>query len=210
MQVLLNNEIINVEIIRKNNKNVYFRFKDGKLVITCNRIVSLKTIKDLIKNNEKALYKMYLKNTEEMQNDLLFNYLGNKYTIIYDNITKDVYFDNNFVFTKDKKTLDKFYEKECIRIFQNEVNRIVPYFNNIPKFTLKIRKMKTRWGVNNITKRNITLNSELLKKKPHLLDYVIIHELCHFYEANHSIRFWNHVSKYYPKYKEARKELREV
>lgn len=210
MQVLLNNEIINVEIIRKNNKNVYFRFKDGKLVITCNRIVSLKTIKDLIKNNEKALYKMYLKNTKEMQNDLLFNYLGNKYTIIYDNITKDVYFDNNFVFTKDKKTLDKFYEKECIRIFQNEVNRIVPYFNNIPKFTLKIRKMKTRWGVNNITKRNITLNSELLKKKPHLLDYVIIHELCHFYEANHSIRFWNHVSKYYPKYKEARKELREV
>lgn len=41
-----------------------------------------------------------------------------------------------------------------------------------------------------------------------LLDYVIIHELCHFYEANHSSRFWDHVSEYYPKYKEARRRLR--
>ena len=70
--------------------------------------------------------------------------------------------------------------------------------------------MKTRWGVNNVTKRIITLNSELLKKEPHLLDYVIIHELCHFYEANHSSRFWAHVSEYYPDYKKARKELRQV
>lgn len=210
MQIELNNEIINVEIIRKNNKNIYFRFKNGNLVVTCNHLVSLKKIQELIKNNENSLYKMYLRNNKEMQNDLFFNYLGKKYTIIYDNATKNVYFDNDLVFAKDDKTLKKFYDKECIRIFENEVNRIVPYFNNIPKFTLKIRKMKTRWGVNNITKRNITLNSELLKKEPHLLDYVIIHELCHFYEANHSTRFWKHVSKYYPKYKEARKELREV
>ena len=69
--------------------------------------------------------------------------------------------------------------------------------------------MKTRWGVNNLSNKTITLNSELLKKEIDLLDYVIIHELCHFYEANHSSRFWEHVSKYYPKYKEARRRLRE-
>ena len=158
MQIELNNEIINVEIIRKNNKNIYFRFNNGNLVVTCNHLVSLKKIQELIKNNENSLYKMYLRNNKEMQNDLFFNYLGKKYTIIYDNATKNVYFDNDLVFAKDDKTLKKFYDKECIRIFENEVNRIVPYFNNIPKFTLKIRKMKTRWGVNNITKRNITLN----------------------------------------------------
>ena len=68
--------------------------------------------------------------------------------------------------------------------------------------------MKTRWGVNNRGNNTITLNTELLKKEIDLLDYVIIHELCHFYEANHSSRFWAHVEKYYPKYKEARKRLR--
>ena len=68
--------------------------------------------------------------------------------------------------------------------------------------------MKTRWGVNNQLSKTITLNSELLKKDLDLLDYVIIHELCHFYEANHSSAFWAHVEEYYPKYKEARKRLR--
>ena len=68
--------------------------------------------------------------------------------------------------------------------------------------------MKTRWGVNNRGNNTITLNSELLKKDIDLLDYVIIHELCHFYEANHSPRFWAWVSKYYPDYKLARKRLR--
>ena len=69
--------------------------------------------------------------------------------------------------------------------------------------------MKTRWGVNNVTKRIITLNSELLRKDVDLIDYVIIHELCHFYEANHSNKFWYQVSLRYPDYKMARKRLRD-
>ena len=68
--------------------------------------------------------------------------------------------------------------------------------------------MKTRWGVCNRGNNTITLNTELLKKDIDLLDYVIIHELCHFYEPNHSANFWNWVAKYYPNYKEARKRLR--
>ena len=90
-----------------------------------------------------------------------------------------------------------------------ELDRIAKYFDNIPFFTLKIRYMKTRWGVNNLSRHTITLNSELLKKDLDLIDYVIIHELCHFYEANHSPRFWEKVALYYPDYKGARKSLRD-
>lgn len=210
MQVLIKNEQVDVEIIYKNNKNIYFRFNNKKLIVTCNKFVSKKEILNLISKNEDALYKMYEKNIREVESQYYFNYLGKKYIIMYDGITKDVYFDNDMVIAKDEKVLNKFYNKECIRVFQNEINRILPYFKDIPQFSLRIRKMKTRWGVNNLTKRIITLNSELLKKNYHLIDYVIIHELCHFYEANHSAKFWSHVSKYYPKYKEARKELRDV
>lgn len=208
MQVAIKDIVVDVAIIYKNNKNIYFRFNDKNLVVTCNRFVTQNQIKDLIKKNEESLYKMYKRTLKEVESDLYFNYLGNKYTIVYDNESKNPYFDGDMIFTKDEKTLNKFYEKECLRIFESEVNRIIQYFDNIPKFSLKLRKMKTRWGVNNVTKKIITLNTELLKKKVHLLDYVIIHELCHFYEANHSKRFWEHVSRYYPKYKEARKELR--
>lgn len=210
MQVTIKDTLIDVKIVYKNNKNIYFRFNENILVVTCNKLVSKNYIEKLIKKNENSLYKMYQRTLKESENDKYFNYLGNKYTIVYDNETKKPYFNEDMIFVKDEKTLNKFYALECKRIFESEVVRITPYFNNIPNFSLRIRKMKTRWGVNNITKKIITLNSELLKKELHLLDYVIIHELCHFYEANHSVKFWNHVSKYYPKYKEARKELREV
>ncbi len=210
MQVTIKDTLVDIKIVYKNNKNIYFRFNENTLVVTCNKLVSKNYIEKLIKKNENSLYKMYQRTLKESENDKYFNYLGNKYTIVYDNETKKPYFNEDMIFVKDEKTLNKFYALECKRIFESEVVRITPYFNNIPNFSLRIRKMKTRWGVNNITKKIITLNSELLKKELHLLDYVIIHELCHFYEANHSVKFWNHVSKYYPKYKEARKELREV
>ena len=145
-----------------------------------------------------------------MQKDIFFQYLGKSYTRIFDGSTTNVTFLKENVIAKDERTLDNFYIMECKRIFVSEVNRILPYFKNIPRFSLKIRKMKTRWGVNNLTQKTITLNSELLKKDLDLLDYVIIHELCHFYEPNHSSNFWNLVAKYYPKYKEARKRLRDV
>ena len=120
-------------------------------------------------------------------------------------------------------TEDHSYVNELLKLakFQKRkekksISVIIPNYNyerfsrKIPYPNLKIRKMTTRWGVCNVISHNITLNLELMKRDISYLDYVIIHELCHFYEANHSARFWKHVSKYYPKYKEARKELREV
>ena len=68
--------------------------------------------------------------------------------------------------------------------------------------------MRTRWGVCNTAKMTVTLNTELLKKDIELLDYVIVHELCHFFEENHSKNFWKLVGPAYPNYKEARKKLR--
>ena len=209
MQKVIDGDLVDVIIVYKNNKNIYLRFKeDKKLYATCNRFVKEKDIEKLIDNNIDKITKMYREICRVKNNDLFFNYLGKKYTIVYDEISKEPYFDGDLFFTKNEKTLQKFYQKECSRIFTSELERITPYFENIPKFTLKIRNMKTRWGVNNRGSKTITLNSELLKKDIDLLDYVIIHELCHFYEPNHSSRFWDHVEKYYPKYKEARKRLR--
>ena len=53
----------------------------------------------------------------------------------------------------------------------------------------------------------ITLNSSLLKTSKNVIDYVIIHELCHLKIKDHSPRFWNLVSKYMPKYEESVKWL---
>ena len=68
-------------------------------------------------------------------------------------------------------------------------------------YTLKSNKSKSY-------KKEFNNLAELLKKDINLLDYVIIHELCHFFEPNHSKKFWNLVGLAYPDYKNARKALK--
>ena len=60
--------------------------------------------------------------------------------------------------------------------------------------------MTSRWGVCNSKLKRVTLNLELIKKEPYCLDYVIVHELSHFIEMNHSNRFWKVVEANYPNY----------
>ncbi len=209
MLVQLGDYEINVEIIRKNNKNIYFRFKeDGTLYVTCNRFVLKNEVIRLIKENEKSLLRMYNANIKKQEKDLSFYYLGRPLVKVIDDSVKKVYIEDDMIYTKSDKMLDSWYKKECLNVFKWRIEECLKLFNDIPSFDLKIRNMKTRWGVNNVTKRIITLNSSLLKYDITLIDYVIIHEICHFYEANHSSRYWKQVEKRYPNYKEARKRLR--
>ena len=209
MKVLLCDTIVNVEIIKKNNKNIYFRISpEGDLVVTCNKFVSEREIKKLIEKNLTSLERMYSNYLKQSEKDLSFYYLGQPYIKVFDESVKKVYFDDDFIYAADEKMLDKWYKRECLKVFNDRIEYCLDNFTDIPDFKLRIRKMKTRWGVNNVTQRIITLNTELLKKDLDLIDYVIIHELCHFYEANHSNRFWYQVSLRYPNYKLARKRLR--
>lgn len=209
MTILLDNIEINVVINYKNNKNIYFRFKeDRKLYVYCNRFVRESKIKDLIFSNKQAILKMYEKIQENLDAENLFYYLGKPYIIVIGEIDK-VYIEDGYIFAKSHKELEKFYLKECERLFGIRVEDAKKVIVDVPNFRLRLRKMKTRWGVCNVRDKIITLNTELLKRDIDLLDYVIIHEMCHFYEANHSARFWQKVEKYYPNYKLARKRLRE-
>lgn len=67
--------------------------------------------------------------------------------------------------------------------------------------------MKTKWGSCNVKAGNIRLNTELVKKPKDLLEYVIVHEMAHLIEANHSDRFTAILDTHYPTWREARTEL---
>ncbi len=210
MTVLLENKIYNIIILRKNIKNVYFRITDNlEIQVSISHFVPEFEIKKLILKNEKSIKKLIAIKTKELDDNKYFYYLGNKYNIIYKECKK-IYFDDENVYTKNNDMLNNFFKTEVIRIFTDRVKIIKNNFKNLPNFTLKFRKMKTRWGVCNYGKNIVTLNTELLKKDISLLDYVIIHELCHFYHHDHSKKFWNEVSIHYPYYKIARKMLRDI
>lgn len=76
----------------------------------------------------------------------------------------------------------------------------------IPFTKTAIRKQKSRWGSCSRI-GTISLNSKLLFIDPDLVRYILIHELCHIREMNHSPRFWKLVSTYYKPYKQAHPRL---
>lgn len=208
MEVYLKDKLITVNIIRKKNKNIYFRFDDNlNLIVTANKRISEREITKLIKQNEKSLANLLTKAENKKNKAEEFWYLGNKYNLVIVSNQKELEFQNSSIITPSLDFLKKFLKEKTIEIFNREVNNLKEVIKT-PEFTLKIRQMKTRWGVCNYKSMTITLNSELIKYRLELLRYVIIHEMCHFYHHNHSKDFWTLVAVYYPKYKEARKELR--
>ncbi len=201
---------INYEVIRKNNKNIYFRVKeDLVLYITAPMYLSLKSIEELIKKNENSIFVMYEKQEAKVKEEEMFKYLGNKYYIVLKEDVTEVTFKDKEVYAASREMLDSFLNKEMLRVFNEEVEMAKKCFNSLPEFTLRTRKMKTRWGVNDTRKKIITLNTELIKRDIAAIDYVIIHELCHFFEPNHGKNFWYLVSLACPNYKAIRKSLRD-
>jgi predicted metal-dependent hydrolase len=73
---------------------------------------------------------------------------------------------------------------------------------------VKINSAKTRWGSCN-RKGDINFTYRLMFAPEELVDYVVVHELAHLKEMNHSVRFWSVVEQTMPDYKARRKKLRE-
>ena len=208
MQVVINDNIYDVEVIKKNNRNTYIRVKNGRIVVTTNYLASKNSIKKLIEDNISSIQKMIDMDNKRKDKEESFYYFGKKYDVIYG--FNEVEITNDKIYAPNKQKLDKYILKDIINIYQERLNYWYNVFEeDIPIPILKIRKMTSRWGVCNIRSHNVTLNYNLSKYDISCLDYVIVHELSHFIHHNHSKNFWFLVEKYYPKYKECKKMLKE-
>jgi len=107
-----------------------------------------------------------------------------------------------------QKKYDEFYKDLC----SSYLSKRVEYFSQIMNLSytqLKFRKMKSRWGSCS-SKKVITLNTQLIKIKKELIDYVIVHELAHLVHMNHSKKFHDLVDKYLQHSKQWRQELKTI
>ncbi len=211
MEYELDGKTFEVVIEKKNNKNLYIRVKeDEKIYVTCNYLTSKAMIKKVLDQNINTLRKMVKHIEFQNKKSNKFFYLGNSYDIIINENINEVAILNGKIYTKDLKMLDKWYKEETIKVFDDRFVYIFNHFNeNIKSPILKIRNMKTRWGVYNKKNHTITLNSKLIEFDISKIDYVIVHELSHIIHFNHSKEFWSLVGKYVPNYKEIRKEMKE-
>lgn len=212
MKYKIDNEEYLVSIIKKNNKNTYIRVTDDlTILITTNHFTTKKMILKLLKNNENVIKKMILQRKKQQEKNEKFWYLGKSYDIIVVPSWKNIEIDENKIYIPNEKQFNLFLKKQLKKIFEERLEYQYSRFKEqIPYPKLKIRTMKTRWGVCNKRDNSITLNSKLLEYSYEEIDYVIIHELSHFIHFNHSKQFWSTVENYCPNYKIIRKHLKEV
>lgn len=113
---------------------------------------------------------------------------------------------------RQRKLLEHFTQAEYTKNKETAralVNQRLEHFNTFyqhPIGSISIRNQSSRWGSCS-TKGNLSFNYKLVFLPPELADYVIVHELCHVREMNHSPRFWNLVAKQVPLHKEYKKQL---
>ena len=92
------------------------------------------------------------------------------------------------------------------------VHARLTYFNafyHVPLRKIFIKNHKSRWGSCS-EKGNLNFNYKIVFLPPELADYIIVHELCHLIEFNHSLDFWTLVSKTTPNHRLLRRRLREL
>lgn len=211
MEFKYDGEVYEVIIDRKaRQKNTYIRVKkDLCIYVSTNRLTSTSSISKLLRDNYDRICDMIDVQLKKRINNSGFYYLGKKYNIEYIDSNK-LYIDGDTVYMSKDYDIDKFYKKEANVLFKE---RLYYHYDNysrkIPRPTLRIRKMSSRWGVCNIKTHIITLNLELMKRDIKYLDYVIIHELTHLVHGDHSREFWSVVEENMPDYKKYRKEMKE-
>jgi hypothetical protein len=109
-----------------------------------------------------------------------------------------------------KSLIDEWYKNKAKLIFIERLEVVLPkaaWVTDTPAFRLLV--MKKQWGSCS-TKGNLILNPHLVKAPKECIDYVILHELCHIAEHNHSEHFWRLLMQVMPNWKEVKARLDEM
>jgi predicted metal-dependent hydrolase len=216
-----------IKIIRKNVKNITLRVKSTtKVILTVPASLDEEYIDNFIKKKE-AWIKKQVKWFNENYNPVeeykqyvsgeSFEYLGKRYRLkVIENSEESVKLYRGYIYLrikgssdlKRKKNLvDKWYrEKASIKF--NEVIESYKHHINEEFNSIRIQKMKTHWGSCS-SKRNITLNLELIKKPKYCIEYVILHEMTHLIYMNHSKDFYDYMTVRMPDWKWRKDKLEE-
>ena len=108
--------------------------------------------------------------------------------------------------TEAPRLLEKTLRERARALFSERIDHYLPQLG-VARPPLSLSAARTRWGSCSL-RSGIRLNWRLIHFAPPLIDYVVVHELAHLREMNHSERFWSIVAALYPDYRSARAELK--
>ncbi|MBR6148906.1 MAG: M48 family metallopeptidase [Lachnospiraceae bacterium] len=180
-------QTIDYTIVRSKRRSIGFEVRPGgKITVRIPMRASVNTVKEIIEDKKDWLYEMYLKQKDKIDTDSLREAERNDPRTAY---------------------LEKKYRQAAKRYIYERVEYYIEMIGGHYS-SIRIGDQKTRWGScsNNGT---LSFSWRLMLAPPRVLDYVVIHEICHLTYMDHSKNFWDLVSVYDPDYKEHRKWLKE-
>jgi len=175
---------LHATIIKSNRRSISITVKPGgEIIVRAPRLIPNSTILSFVREKESWIIKTYLKQIKLQPAPAC----------------------------EEKSSHTLALEKRYRNAAKDYIPKRVEYYHqftggNYQKIT--IRDQKTRWGSCS-SNGTLSFSFRLMMAPPRVLDYVIVHELCHLTHMNHSKEFWNMVENILPDYKEHRKWLKE-
>jgi len=160
------------------NKHTYLRLKGDTVHISANAATTQHMIEALLHKNAAAIVR-------HTARERSYFYLGEK---------------------SGEKLSREFYKQKAKAFLPGRSWQLARITGLMPT-AVKVTSAKTRWGSCS-GKNSINLSCYLMKLPKEVIDYVIIHELCHIKHNHHSKRFWKEVARHEPRYKEKISSLR--
>lgn len=210
-----------VHLYLKRTRNHSYRITASKISLTLPNIYKLPETIEIHKSSllSKVIERIekqpeLLVKTKLLDNDRIQIYTDN-YDIIRNEEQKKFVFNTEnkeIIFSQDEEKDKSKLIKKIGEHYNKFVDKRVRYINQITvKKNINLVELKNNhstWGLCS-TRGEITISINTLFAPIWVLNYVIVHELCHLVHHDHSVKFWTLVERFYPKYKEAKKYLKE-
>jgi len=220
---LTNGETISYQLERRPRRTVGLKItKDGLVVHAPKRIFEFQLQKLLVEKSNWIINKLEARKKNyapplNWQDGEILQLRGNPITlyVVHNAKNKQAQFNHDSLTISSpeadnqevvKRKVVQWFKKQALVDFSRRLEILAAKLN-VPTPPLHLSNAQSRWGSCS-SRGDIRLNWRLLQAPPHIINYVICHELAHLKEMNHSAKFWAVVASIYPDYKTAEKELK--
>ncbi|MBS5114477.1 MAG: DUF45 domain-containing protein [Erysipelotrichaceae bacterium] len=203
------------QLTYKKIKKVYLRIEEGQILINAPYHCSISFIENMIKEHWDSI----LNKIDQYQP--MYDYQDGGYVIVFkqrypihlvDLNYKKAVFKENEIIVYDKhieQVLDKELKKYLLELIYKYVEFYVSKDQRLPFPKITLKKTKRRYGACFYREGRISFNPILIHSSKAFIEYVVVHELCHFIEPNHSPAFYHEIEQKLPNYKTILKEEKE-
>lgn len=228
LSTMYGSKTIDFEVTYRNRKTLAIQIKPpDQILVLSPANLSEEIITEKVKSKGNWIIKklldfkdvVYMPFDKEFINGESFMYLGRNYSVQI-NLDKNLLrpniklSDGKFQITTPaieqdilKKALEKWYRREAKKIILKRIEFYKPKFRVEPR-QIKIKEQKKRWG-SCTSKGDLLFNWRAVMAPSPVIDYVIVHEMNHLINRNHSNKFWKSVENILPDYKNRRKWLKD-